>query len=98
MKITVRMKQIALAAVLVLTACVTPSEVKEKISLEAAVHQGYLRLESQGASREDLAKMLKASAKAWATLDQVVNDAGAREGDADVAPVTSGAPDEGPGR
>lgn len=60
--------------------CATPPHVAEKIHQEAIIHQGYLRLAPR-LSREDLIRIVEADAKAWVTLDIIVNDG--------VAPVIS---------
>ncbi|MCC6752050.1 MAG: hypothetical protein IT371_30640 [Deltaproteobacteria bacterium] len=69
---------LALVVAAVLSAC-CPPEIKDKAAIENAVHQGYLRLIDEGAvDTAGLTSMVRASATAWAALDEIAN--GADEG------------------
>lgn len=70
-----------LAVALMLAGCVTPPEVKEKVQLEVAIHEGYGRIirTKPDLSKEDLIKMVEASKRGWQGLDHLVNDGPAPE-------------------
>ena len=53
------------------------ADAKEKVTLEVAVHDGYIRhIDSEaGVTKTQLERMVKASAKAWRALDVILNDA-----------------------
>ncbi len=65
------MRSVILAAVCVVVGCV-PAEVRDKIAVEAAIHQGYERYVDV-APVESLRAIVRKSGKAWASLDQAVN-------------------------
>ena len=62
---------IGFCLVLGLAGCV-PAEVREKIAVEAAIHQGYERFVDV-APVESLRAIVRKSGKAWASLDVAVN-------------------------
>lgn len=61
-----------ITAGLALGGCVVPSEVREKIAVEAEVHRGYERFVDV-APIESLRAIVRKSGKAWIVLDSVVN-------------------------
>jgi hypothetical protein len=63
---------IAILTGLALSGCVIPAEVREKVAVEAKIHQGYERFVDV-APIESLRAIIRKSSKSWTSLDAVVN-------------------------
>lgn len=58
-----------------LAGCAVPQEVREKVAVEAAIHQAYVERFVDIAPVDSLRAIIRRSSGAWTTLDQVVNPA-----------------------